>query len=471
MKNDIGVIGLAVMGSNLALNIADHGYNVAIYNRTYTVGEAVVKNNPHEKMSLYKELKDFVDSLSSPRKIILMVQAGRPVDLVIETLIPLLDQGDIILDGGNSNFNDTIRRTTEIEAQGFRYMGVGISGGEEGARFGPAIMPGGSQDAYQYVSEILESISAKYEGEACCTYMGTDGAGHYVKMVHNGIEYADMQLIAESYSILKHVGGFNNQEIQAIFEEWNQGELESFLIEITANIFKVKDTETDKDLIDVILDRAAQKGTGKWTADEALNTGTDASLLTSSVFARFMSAIKDQRVLASDILTYNAPAFNVEDKTAFVETVRKALYASKIIAYAQGFDLLKNAGKDYKWDLQFGDIARVFREGCIIRAKFLNRIAAAYETNPSLSNLMVDDSFKDSLLEYQPALREVAALAITQGISVPSFTTAISYFDAYRTKDSSANLIQAQRDYFGAHTYERNDREGHFHTEWYEDNE
>ena len=465
-KNDIGVIGMAVMGSNLALNMADHDYEVSIYNRTYAVGEEVMKNHPHPKMHLYKELKDFVDSLELPRKIVLMVQSGRPVDLVIEALLPLLDQGDIIMDGGNSNFRDTIRRTKEIESLGYRYLGVGISGGEEGARFGPAIMPGGSKDAYAFVSDILESISAKYEGEPCCTYMGSDGAGHYVKMVHNGIEYADMQLIAESYSLLKHIGKFSNDEIKDIFTQWNEGELESFLIEISAQIFAVKDSESNNHLIDMILDKAAQKGTGKWTAEEALNTGTDASLLASSVFARFMSAQKDQRIKASSLLSYEASEYVITNKEDFIEEVRQALYASKIIAYAQGFDLMKNASIEYGWDLQFGQIAKVFREGCIIRARFLNRIAEAYEVNPQLDNLMVDDSFKASLLEYQPNLRKITALAITQGISVPAFTTAVSYFDAYRTASSSANLIQAQRDLFGAHTYERVDREGHFHTEW-----
>ena len=467
-KNNIGVVGLAVMGSNLALNMADHDYEVAVYNRTYAVGEAVLAENPHPKLHLYKELKDFVDSLTLPRKIVLMVQAGRPVDLVIDALIPLLDAGDIIMDGGNSNFKDTIRRTQEVESQGFRYLGVGISGGEEGARFGPAIMPGGSEDAYQYVSDILEDISAKADGEPCCTYMGSDGAGHYVKMVHNSIEYADMQLIAESYSLLKHVGKFSNEAIEAIFKSWNEGELESFLIEISSQIFGVKDPETGNHLIDMILDKAAQKGTGKWTAEEALNTGTDASLLASSVFARFMSSQKDERVLASDILTYSAPTVQIEDQDAFVETIRQALYAGKIIAYAQGFDLMKNASNDYGWNLDFAAIAKVFREGCIIRAKFLNRIADAYTNNPQLANLMVDNSFKNSLEQYQGSLREVSALAITQGISIPSLTTAISYFDAYRTANSSANLIQAQRDLFGAHTYERIDKAGHFHTEWLE---
>ena len=468
--NNIGVIGLAVMGSNLALNMADHGYQVAIYNRTYAVGEAVVADNPHDNLHLYKTLEDFVASLETPRKMVLMVKAGMAVDKVIEGLLPLLDEGDIIMDGGNSNFHDTIRRTQEIEAQGFRYLGVGISGGEEGARFGPAIMPGGSADAYQYVQAILEDISAKYKGEPCATYMGTDGAGHYVKMVHNGIEYADMQLIAEAYSVLKHIGGFNNDELATIFDTWNNGELESFLIEITAQIFKEIDPKTGKHLVDVITDTAAQKGTGKWTAEEALTTGTDASLLASAVFARFMSSQKDARIHAASILNFDAPRVTIEDKDAFIESVRQALYASKIIAYAQGFDLLKNASVEYNWDLDFGAIARTFREGCIIRAAFLNRISDAYITDSSLANLMIDASFKENLMDYQQSLRDVIASAIQQGISMPAFTSAISYFDAYRTGRGNANLIQAQRDLFGAHTFERLDEPGHFHHEWNQKN-
>lgn len=467
-KNDIGVIGLAVMGSNLALNMADHGYDVALYNRTYSVGEKVMAENPHDHLHLYEELSDFVASLSAPRKIVLMVKAGAPVDRVIDGLIPLLDQGDIIMDGGNSNFRDTIRRTEAIEAQGLRYLGVGISGGEEGARFGPAIMPGGSQDAYAHVSAILEDISAKAEGEPCCTYIGTDGAGHYVKMVHNGIEYADMQLIAESYSLLKHVGGLNNDELAETFSDWNQGELESFLIEITAQIFKELDPKTGNTLVDMILDTAAQKGTGKWTAEEALNTGTDASLLTSAVFARFMSADKQARVHASKELHYDAPAIEIDDQNAFVNSVKEALYASKIIAYAQGFDLMKRASSEYGWNLNFGEIAKVFREGCIIRAKFLNRISEAYDKNSDLANLMLDSYFNEKLTTYQKSLREVSALAIQAGISIPAFTNAISYFDSYRNERSNANLIQAQRDLFGAHTFERIDEEGHFHHEWNE---
>lgn len=470
-KNQFGVIGLAVMGSNLALNIADHGYHVALFNRTYEVGVKVISENPHSHLHLYKEMEDFVASLETPRKIMIMVKAGNPVDLVIKGLIPLLDKGDIIMDGGNSNFHDTIRRTKEIEALGLRYLGVGISGGEEGARFGPAIMPGGSKDAYAFVKDIVEDIAAKYNNEPCATYMGTDGAGHYVKMVHNGIEYADMQLIAEAYSVLKHLGGFTNDELASIFTEWNEGELESFLIEITAQIFKEIDPATGKHMVDVILDTAAQKGTGKWTAEEALNTGTDASLLASAVFARFMSSQKEQRVHASEILTADFDKAIISDKKEFIEMVRQALYASKIIAYAQGFDLLKNASAEYKWDLDFGAIARNFREGCIIRARFLNRISDAYIKNPELPNLMLDESFTKQLSSYQQSLRDVISMAIQNGISMPAFTTAISYFDAYRNARSNANLIQAQRDLFGAHTFERIDMDGVFHYEWNSNNE
>ncbi|HEY4537960.1 MAG TPA: NADP-dependent phosphogluconate dehydrogenase [Erysipelothrix sp.] len=465
MKNNIGLIGLAVMGSNLALNMADHGYDVSVYNRTTAVGEKFIKDHPHDRIHLYKTLEDFVNSLASPRKIILMVQAGQAVDKVIASLLPLLDKEDIIMDGGNSNFNDTIRRTQEIEALGLYYLGVGISGGEEGARFGPAIMPGGSKAAYEHVDEILESIAAKKDGEACCAYIGDDGAGHYVKMVHNGIEYADMQLIAESYSLLKDLGGYSNQELAEIFAQWNQGELESYLIEITSEIFRSKDDRTDQDMIDVILDKAAQKGTGKWTVEEALNTGTDASLLASAVFARFMSSKKEERVHAQEAIDLDITN-NIQKDETFVEMVRQALYASKIIAYAQGFDLMKNAAAIHDWDLDFGSIAKIFREGCIIRARFLDRIAQAYQHNPKLANLMLDESFKTQLLEYQVSLRKVSALAIENGISIPAFTNAIAYFDAYRTGRSNANLIQAQRDLFGAHTFERIDESGHFHHNW-----
>jgi len=464
--HDVGLIGLRVMGSNLALNMADNGYSVAIYNRTYSVGQQVIKDNPDANLTLFEHLKDFVAALSKPRKVILMVQAGKPVDYVIADLLPLLDQGDIIIDGGNSNFNDTIKRTIELESKGFRYLGVGISGGEEGARFGPAIMPGGSKDSYQYVQPIFEAIAAKADdGLPCVDYIGADGAGHYVKMVHNGIEYADMQLIAESYALLKHLGGLTNKELSEVFNEWNQGELDSYLIEITAQIFKTKDPETNNDLIDMILDRAAQKGTGKWTTEEALNTGTDASLLTSAVYARLMSSKKDERVHASKILKYDAPKLSM-NKKEFVEMVRQALYASKIIAYAQGFDLMKNAAKLHNWDLNFESIAKIFRAGCIIRAKFLNIISDAYGKNKNLVNLMLDDTFSNTLQKYQFNLRKTITKAVMHGVSTPAFTAAISYFDAYRTKNSSANLIQAQRDLFGAHTFERIDKKGDFHHNW-----
>jgi len=464
--HDVGLIGLRVMGSNLALNMADNGYSVAIYNRTYSVGQQVIKDNPDANLTLFEHLKDFVAALSKPRKVILMVQAGKPVDYVIADLLPLLDQGDIIIDGGNSNFNDTIKRTKELESKGFRYLGVGISGGEEGARFGPAIMPGGSKDSYQYVQPIFEAIAAKADdGLPCVDYIGADGAGHYVKMVHNGIEYADMQLIAESYALLKHLGGLTNKELSEVFNEWNQGELDSYLIEITAQIFKTKDPETNNDLIDMILDRAAQKGTGKWTTEEALNTGTDASLLTSAVYARLMSSKKDERVHASKILKYDAPKLSM-NKKEFVEMVRQALYASKIIAYAQGFDLMKNAAKLHNWDLNFESIAKIFRAGCIIRAKFLNIISDAYGKNKNLVNLMLDDTFSNTLQKYQFNLRKTITKAVIHGVSTPAFTAAISYFDAYRTKNSSANLIQAQRDLFGAHTFERIDKKGDFHHNW-----
>jgi len=464
--HDVGLIGLRVMGSNLALNMADNGYSVAIYNRTYSVGQQVIKDNPDANLTLFEHLKDFVAALSKPRKVILMVQAGKPVDYVIADLLPLLDQGDIIIDGGNSNFNDTIKRTKELESKGFRYLGVGISGGEEGARFGPAIVPGGSKDSYQYVQPIFEAIAAKADdGLPCVDYIGADGAGHYVKMVHNGIEYADMQLIAESYALLKHLGGLTNKELSEVFNEWNQGELDSYLIEITAQIFKTKDPETNNDLIDMILDRAAQKGTGKWTTEEALNTGTDASLLTSAVYARLMSSKKDERVHASKILKYDAPKLSM-NKKEFVEMVRQALYASKIIAYAQGFDLMKNAAKLHNWDLNFESIAKIFRAGCIIRAKFLNIISDAYGKNKNLVNLMLDDTFSNTLQKYQFNLRKTITKAVMHGVSTPAFTAAISYFDAYRTKNSSANLIQAQRDLFGAHTFERIDKKGDFHHNW-----
>lgn len=465
-KNNIGIIGLAVMGSNLALNIADHGYDVALYNRTTSVGEDFMAKNPHENLHLYRELSDFVASLEAPRKIILMVQAGTAVDKVIEQLIVLLDKNDIIMDGGNSNYQDTIRRNLAMSELGLRYLGVGISGGEEGARFGPAIMPGGDKSAYDEVESILDAIAAKAQKEACSAYIGANGAGHYVKMVHNGIEYADMQLIAESYALLKHVAGLDNAALADVFSSWNKGELESFLIEITADIFKTKDPDSDHDLIDVILDRAGQKGTGRWTAEEALRTGTDASLLASAVFSRFMSSEKEARIETAKVFPQEENKVSQTPSDELIEAIRQALYASKIIAYAQGFELLRNAAKDYDWNLAYGEIAKIFRAGCIIRAQFLNKITDAYTHNPELKNLMLDPYFAETLVKYQASLRRITQLAIEHGIAVSAFVNAISYFDAYRNPHSPANLIQAQRDYFGSHTFERVDKDGHFHFDW-----
>lgn len=468
MKNQIGVIGMAVMGSNLALNLADHGFNVAIYNRTTAVAEKVAQDNPEKSLDLLVTLDDFVQSLEKPRKIILMVKAGRPVDALIAELLPRLDQGDILMDGGNSYFKDTIRRTKEVRDAGFRYLGVGISGGEEGARFGPSIMPGGDQEAYSYVAPYLEAISAKAYGEDCCSYIGDNGAGHYVKMVHNGIEYGDMQLIAESYWLLKDYG-LSNSEIGDIFASWNKGKLDSFLIEITAAIFKEKDPETGRDMIDIILDKAGQKGTGKWTAEESLELGVTTTVITSAVYARFMSALKEQRVNASKVLAFKGEGVQV-DKDTFVKAVEDALYLGKIVSYAQGFTLLDEAAKANEWTLDYGQISKLWRGGCIIRAAFLNDIASAF-SGQAIANLLLAPKFTEIALEMQPALRLVVSYGATHGVSIPGLMSALSYFDGYRNQDSSANLIQAQRDLFGAHTFERVDREGSFHHEWSSNNE
>lgn len=458
--NNVGVVGMAVMGMNLALNIADNGYQVAIYNRTYAVTQDVEKKYPQLKG--YQELKDFVQSLEKPRTIILMVKAGKPVDGMIEQLIPLLDKDDLIIDGGNSNFHDTIARTEKIQQLGLRFMGVGVSGGEEGARRGPAIMPGGDSESYQRVADMLQKIAAKVDGRPCVSYIGDNGAGHYVKMVHNGIEYADMQIIAESYSLLKNVVKLDNEQLAQVYHQWNQGELKSYLIEITAQIFETKDQ--DGNLVEKILDKAAQKGTGLWTVEASLNQAVDASMIAQAVYARIMSGNKEQRVVAHDILAEQSIPVSIDDDA--VETIRQALYAAKIISYAQGFDLMRHAKTMYQWQLDLSEIALNFRGGCIIRAGFLNRIAQAYQNDSELSNLMLDPSFTETLNKYIPSLRKVVALGVQRGISMPAFTTAISYYDAYRTKDSNANLIQAQRDFFGAHTFERTDKEGVFHHEW-----
>ena len=464
MKKNIGVIGMAVMGKNLALNIADHGYSVAIYNRTYEVTKNVLLENPTANLTGSETLEDFVNLLESPRKIILMVKAGKPVDAFLDLLYPLLDEGDIVADAGNSFFLDTIRREKAAKEKGINFFGMGVSGGEEGARFGPAIMPGGNKEAHAYLKDMLEAISAKAEGEACTTYIGSDGAGHYVKMVHNGIEYGDMELISEAYHLLKNVGGLNNKELADVFTEWNKGDLDSYLIEITSQIFKTKDDLSDADIIDVIKDNAGQKGTGIWTSKESMDLGIHTSVITSAVYSRFISSLREERIRAHAILPSHTQASNF-DRNGFIEKVRKALYLAKVVSYAQGFALLKEAAKQYNWDLDFEAIAKIFRGGCIIRARFLNRIAEAYTKNPKLDNLLLDDYFLKIADDALFALREVNAIAIMNGVPAPAFSSAINYYDAYRSDSLSTNLVQAQRDYFGAHTYERLDRDGSYHFE------
>jgi 6-phosphogluconate dehydrogenase len=468
-KQQFGVIGLAVMGKNLALNVESRGYSVSVFNRTYKKTEDFMANEAKGKNFFGAEtIEEFVDSLEKPRKIMLMVKAGPATDKTIETLRPLLDEGDIIIDGGNTFFQDTIRRNKELDESGIHFIGTGVSGGEEGALKGPSIMPGGQAEAYKHVAPIFEAISAKVEGDSCVTYIGPNGAGHYVKMVHNGIEYGDMQLIAEAYFILKNVLGLSAEELHDVFKDWNQGELDSYLIEITADIFTKKDDETGKPMVDVILDKAGQKGTGKWTSQSALDLGVPLPVITESVFARFISALKDERVKASKILSGpSAESLPYEgDKEELIEAIRQALYMSKITSYAQGFAQMRTASEEYDWNLDYGEIAMIWRGGCIIRAQFLQKIKEAFDRDKALANLMLDDYFKDIVEKYQSSLRKVLAVAMERGIPVPGFAGALAYYDSYRTESLPANLIQAQRDYFGAHTYERVDKDGVFHTEW-----
>lgn len=466
-KQQIGVIGLAVMGKNLALNIESKGFAVAVYNRSREKTDELVKEAQGKNIVGTYSVEEFINSLETPRKIIMMVKAGKPVDDTIDQLKPYLAKGDILIDGGNSFFVDTMRRNKELEKEGYRFIGTGVSGGEEGALKGPAIMPGGQEDAYRIVEPILTSISAKVDGEPCCTYIGADGAGHYVKMVHNGIEYGDMQLISEAYFLLKNVLGLSARELHEIFAEWNKGELDSYLIDITQDIFTKYDAETGKPMVDVILDTAGQKGTGKWTSQSALDLGIATPTVTEAVFARCISAIKSERLAASKILRgSSAPHFN-GDKKELIESIRKALYASKICSYAQGFALMKAAAKEYDWNLNYGSIAMIFRGGCIIRAQFLQKIKEAYDKNSELANLMLDPYFKDILESYQDAWRDVICTAVKYGIPTPAFSSALAYFDSYRSEFLPANLLQAQRDYFGAHTFERVDSEGTFHYKWF----
>lgn len=466
---DIGLIGLAVMGQNLALNMNDHGFVVAVYNRTHSVTETFL-NGPAKGTKLIgaPTIEQLCKDLKRPRKIMLMIKAGAPVDDCINQLLPYLEPGDLIIDGGNSLFTDTNRRNKFLKEKGLLYIGTGISGGEEGARHGPSIMPGGNPEAWPLVKNIFQSISAKADdGTPCCDWVGDEGAGHYVKMVHNGIEYGDMQLISEAYNFLKNALGMNDKQLSETFSQWNKTELDSYLIEITSSIFKHLDQD-GKPLLDKILDVAGQKGTGKWTVINALDLGMPLTLIGEAVFARCLSALKEERLAASKILS--GPEMNTfqGDKHAFVESIRQALYASKIISYAQGFMLIQQAAADYHWKINYGGVAMMWRGGCIIRSKFLNNIKDAYQKNPQLKNLLLDDFFKNALVKAQSGWRQVVSKAAELGIPSPCFSTALSFYDGYRSAVLPANLLQAQRDYFGAHTYERVDqpRGKFFHTNW-----
>jgi len=485
---DLGLMGLAVMGQNLVLNMVDHGYDIAVYNRTTAkVDEFMAMpevQSKGDKLVGCRSLQDLVATLKRPRKVMLMIQSKDAVpapelalypekaaiDGVIADLFELLEPGDVIIDGGNTHFMDTERRTKIIEKRGFLFIGTGVSGGEEGARFGPSIMPGGTPDAWPFVKGILQSISAKVGAKKdipCCEWVGPRGAGHYVKMVHNGIEYGDMQLICEAYWMLKHALGYSNEQLYDVFTEWNKGELDSYLIEITRDIFSVKDKETGKYLVDLILDTAGAKGTGKWMSQLALDLGAPSTLVTQAVYSRCISAMKEARVRAANVLSGPGGTYQGDAKT-FVEQVRQALYASKICSYAQGYVQMMAAAKEYDWPLNLGDIALLWRGGCIIRAVFLERIKEAFDADPNLENLLLNPYFKDIVAKSQDAWRNVIKTAIDLGVPVPAFMSALSYYDSYRSVNLPANLLQAQRDYFGAHTYHRIDRpgEGPFHTDW-----
>ncbi len=466
---DIALIGLAVMGQNLILNMNDHGYTVVAYNRTTSKVDDFLNDAAKGRKTIIgaHSVEEMIGHLKRPRKVMLMVKAGQAVDDFIEHLLPHLEPGDLIIDGGNSHFPDTIRRTKYLESKGLLYVGTGVSGGEEGARFGPSMMPGGSNAAWPLVKPIFQSICAKTpEGDPCCEWIGEDGAGHYVKMVHNGIEYGDMQLICEAYQMMKEGLGMSNEEMHNAFAEWMKGELNSYLIEITRDILAYKDEKGDY-VVDKILDTAGQKGTGKWTSESSLDLGMPVTLIGEAVYARCLSAMKEARVEASKIL--DGPKVKVEgDRKQWVENIRQALLASKVVSYAQGFMLLREAAKEYHWNLNYGAIAMVWREGCIIRSVFLSDIKKAFDNNPNLSNLLLDPYFKGLMERCQNSWRRAVAEAVTVGVPVPAFTTALSFFDGYRSARLPANLLQAQRDYFGAHTYERVDqpRGKFFHTNW-----
>ncbi len=464
---DLGLIGLAVMGQNLVLNMNDHGYTVAVYNRTTTTMVTFLEGPAAgTKVEGHATLEQFVASLERPRRVMLMVQAGRAVDAVIGQLLPLLDAGDIVIDGGNSNFEDTRWRARELADQGFLFLGTGVSGGEEGARTGPSIMPGGPREAWNAVRPILQDISAHVDGTPCCDWMGEDGAGHYVKMVHNGIEYGDMQLIAEAYQLMRDGLGLSANEMHQVFADWNQGKLDSYLIEITRDILSRYDDE-GKLVLDLVVDAAGQKGTGRWTVQGALDKGIPLTLISEAVFARSLSALKEERVAASELLAGPETSF-AGDRARFLDDLRDALYAAKIVSYAQGYMLLRAAKEEYDWSLDLGKTATIWRGGCIIRSRFLNDIATAYRDQPDLTNLLLAPFFRQEVANAQAGWRRVVAEAVRLGIPTPTMSAALSFFDGYRRASLPANLIQAQRDYFGAHTYERLDRPGgeRFHTNW-----
>jgi len=464
---EIGLIGLAVMGQNLALNIADHGYRIAVFNRTKERTEAFVTSSEAAGRPLIPtyELEAFVSAIKKPRAIIMMVKAGDPVDQQIEQLLPLLEEGDVLVDGGNARYQDTMRREEALRKKGILFVGTGISGGEEGARHGPSIMAGGDKGALARVAPILEAISAKVEDEPCFAHIGSDGAGHFVKMMHNGIEYADMQLIAEAYALMKGPAAMPHVEMRTTFAAWNKGELDSYLIDITADILSKSDPETGRPMVEVILDRAGQKGTGGWAVRAALDYGSTAPTISAAVEARTLSSMKEERVAASNKLKGPSEPLDL-DVDRFVDQLELALLASKICAYAQGFAVIDAAAAGHGWQLDKGEIASIWRGGCIIRARFLSHIRTAYERDAKLANLMLDPYFADLLEKAQPAWREIVALGVRQGFPLPAFSSALAYYDSYRSAELPANMIQAQRDYFGAHTYERIDREGSFHTEW-----
>ena len=464
---DLGLIGLAVMGQNLVLNMDDHGFKVAVFNRTVPKVDDFINGNAQGTQVVgTHSMEELVGVLKKPRRVMLMVKAGKPVDIFIEKLIPLLEEGDIVIDGGNSNYHDTMRRTELLESKGLLYIGTGVSGGEEGARHGPSIMPGGSPEAWPHVKPILQAVAAKVDGIPCCDWVGENGAGHFVKMVHNGIEYGDMQLICESYHLMKEGLGLNYDEMHQIFAEWNEGKLDSYLIEITRDILGFRDEEGEP-LAEKILDTAGQKGTGKWTAVSALDMGIPLTLIAEAVLARFLSALKEERVGASRILT--GPQATLQgDKGALVKDIRDALYASKIVSYAQGYMLMRAAAAEYGWHLNYGGIAQMWRGGCIIRSAFLGKIKEAFDQDPELSNLLLTPYFKGEVDAAQAAWRRVVARAVEAGIPVPAMSSALAFYDGYRHGRLPANLLQAQRDYFGAHTYERVDRPRgeFFHTNW-----